>query len=160
MFGRLAVGVVVGSIILAALGNFSSSSGQSAQTPGVSYGGLRDFSEVWLRLDPSRNVILNFELPWAASGKRCSDKKSYSNTLFTGAEYQEAIAIRPDGTFKTTVVDRYRDAGIRYVDTQIVKGTLTDARVSGTIEGKSQRTKPNGRVVRCSFGPLRWSAVD
>ena len=111
-------------------------------------------------MDASRNVILNFELPWAASGKRCSDRKAYSTALYTGAEYQQAISIRPDGRFAKTVVDRYRFEGTRYVETQIVKGTLTDAKVSGTIEGKSVRTKPNGRVVRCTFGPLNWSAVN
>jgi hypothetical protein len=159
---RLAFAVLVGSVGLAAFGGMSSSSGQEAQTPapGVTYGGLRDFEEVWLRLDSSRNVILNLELPWAASGKRCSDKKPYSSTLFTGAEYQEAVAIRADGTFARTVVDRYRFERTRYVETQILKGTLTDARVSGTIAGKVKRTKPNGRVVRCSFGPLTWSAVN
>jgi hypothetical protein len=166
MFGkRLAVGLLVGSLGLAAFGGLSNSSGQLAQTaqteaPGVSYGGVRDFDEVWLRLDASRNVILSFELPWAASGKRCSDKKAYTSTLFTGAEYQQAIAIRRDGTFARTVVDRYRFEGTGYVETQIVKGTLTDAKVSGTIEGKSVRTKSNGRVVRCTFGPLRWSGVN
>jgi hypothetical protein len=159
---RLAFGVLVGSLGLAAFGGLSSSSGQSPETPapGASYGGLRDFEEVWLRLDSSRNVILNLELPWAASGKRCSDKKPYSSTLFTGAEYQEAIAIRKDRTFARTVVDRYRFEGTRYVETQTVKGTLTDARVSGTVAGNVKRTKPNGRVVRCSFGPLTWSAVN
>jgi|SRR5215207_3740980 len=161
MFGkRLALGALVGGFGLAAFGGLSSSSGQEAEAPGVSYGGVRDFAEVWLRLDASRNVILNLELPWAASGKRCSDKKPYSSTLFTGAEYQEAIVIRPDGTFARTVVDRYRLQGTRYVETQTVKGTLTDARVAGTIAGNVKRTKPNGRVVRCSFGPLTWSAVN
>jgi hypothetical protein len=41
-----------------------------------------------------------------------------------------------------------------------VKGTVTAARVTGTIQGNSMRTKVNGQVVRCTFGPLNWSAVD
>jgi hypothetical protein len=158
---RLALGVLVGSLGLAAFGGLSSSSGQQATTPpGVAYGGVRDGAEVWLRLDASRNVILNLELPWAAGGRHCSDKKPYTSKLFTGAEYQEAIVIRPDGTFARTIVDRYRFAGTGYVETQTVKGTLGDARVAGTIAGNTKRTKPNGRVVRCTFGPLNWSAVN
>jgi hypothetical protein len=157
---RLALGVLVGSLGTAAFGGLSSSSGQEAKVPGVSYGGVRDGAEVWLRLDASRNVILNFELPWAASGNRCSDKKPYTSALYTGAEYQEAIVIRRDGTFARTVVDRYRSEGTRYIETQTVKGTLSDARVGGTIAGNVKRTKPNGRVVRCTFGPLNWSAVN
>jgi hypothetical protein len=57
-------------------------------------------------------------------------------------------------------VDRYRDAGTRYLETQTVKATLTDDNVTGTIAGNTKRTKPNGQVVRCTFGPLRSSAVD
>jgi hypothetical protein len=159
---RLAAGVLVGSLGMAVFGGLSNSSAQPAQTqaPGVTYGGLRDFDEVWLRLDESRNVILNLEVPWAASGKRCSDKKPYSSTLFTGAEFQEPVTIRADGTFARTVVDRYRFEGTRFVETQTVKGTLTDAKVTGTIAGNVKRTKRGGRVVRCTFGPLSWNAVN
>jgi hypothetical protein len=122
---------------------------------------VRDGEWVWVRLDSSRQVVLALEVPWAASGKRCSDKRSYTNLLWAGAEFNaQTIVIRSDGTFTKTVVDRYRDDGIRYLETQTVKGKLTDARVTGTIEGKSRRTKPNGQVVRCTFGPLNWSAVD
>jgi hypothetical protein len=94
------------------------------------------------------------------SGKRCSDKRSYTSVFFAGAEYQQTIVIRSDGTFTKTVVDRYRDAGTRYLETQTVKATLTDDNVTGTIAGNTKRTKPNGQVVRCTFGPLRSSAVD
>ena len=163
MFGkRLAVGVLVATFGVAGLGVFSNSYGQSPETaePGVTYGGVRDFEWVWLRLDASRHVVLALEVPWAASGKRCSDKKSYTSVLYAGAEYQQTIAIRSDGTFTKTVVDRYRNAGTRYLETQTVKATLTDERLTGTIAGNAKRTKPNGQVVRCTFGPLRWSAVD
>jgi hypothetical protein len=164
MFGkRLAVGVLVATFGVAGLGVFSNSYGQSSETaePGVTYGGVRDFEWVWLRLDASRHVVLALEVPWAASGRRCSDGRSYANVLWAGAEFNsQTISIRSDGTFKKTVVDRYRDAGTRYVEAQTVKGTLTDDRVTGTIEGNSKRTKPNGKVVRCTFGPLRWTAVD
>jgi hypothetical protein len=107
---------------VAGFGAFSNSYGQSSETaePRITYGGVRDFEWVWLRLDESRHVALALEVPWAASGKRCSD----------------------------------------YLETQTVKATLTDERVTGTIAGKAKRTKPNGQVVRCTFGPLRWSAVD
>ena len=61
---RLALGVLVGGLGLAAVGGFSSSSGQSPETPapGVSYGGLRDFETVWLRVDESRRVVIALEL--------------------------------------------------------------------------------------------------
>jgi hypothetical protein len=160
---RLAVGVLVATVGVAGFGVFSNSYGQSSETaePGVTYGGVRDFEWVWLRLDESRHVVLALVVPWAASGRRCSDKRSYTNVLWAGSEFNsQTISIRSDGTFTKTVVDRYRDAGTRHVDFQIVKGTLTDHSVRGTIEGNSKRTKPNGRVVRCTFGPLRWSAVN
>jgi hypothetical protein len=159
---RLAVGVLVAAFGVAGFGVFSNSYGQSSETgePGVTYGGVRDLEWVWLRLDASRNVVLALQVPWASSGKRCSDKRSYTSVMYAGAEYQETISIRPDGTFTKTVVDRYRDAGTRYLETQTVKATLTDDRVTGTIAGNSKRTKPSGQVVRCTFGPLRWSAVD
>lgn len=163
MFGkRLGLGMLVVTLAVAAFGGLNNSSGQSSETQaaGVTYGGVRDFEWVWLRLDASRHVVLALEVPWAASGRRCSDKRSYTSVLYAGAEFSQTIAIRSDGKFTKTVVDRYRDAGTRYLETQTVKGTLTDDRVTGTIEGNSKRTKPNGQVVRCTFGPLRWSAVD
>jgi hypothetical protein len=163
MFGkRLAVSVLVATFGVAGFGVFSNSYGQSSETaqPGVTYGGVRDSEWVWLRLDESRRVVLALQVPWAVSGKRCSDKRSYTSVFFAGAEYQQTIVIRSDGTFTKTVVDRYRDAGTRYLETQTVKATLTDDNVTGTIAGNTKRTKPNGQVVRCTFGPLRWSAVD
>ncbi len=159
---RLALGVLVGSLGLAAFGGLSSSSGQlpEAPAPGVSYGGMRDFETVWLRVDASRSVVMALELGYAASGRRCSDKKGYSNILYTGAVYSQPFGVRPDGTVAKTIVARYSDEGTRYLETLIVKATVNDARVTGTIEGTSKRTKPNGRVVRCTFGPLNWSAVN
>jgi hypothetical protein len=159
---RLALGVLVGSLGLAAVGGLSSSSGQSPETPapGVSYGGLRDYETVWLRVDESRRVVIALELGYSASGRRCSDKKGYSNILYTGAVYSQPFGVRPDGTVAKTVVVRYSDEGTRYLETLVVKATVKDARVTGTIAGNSKRTKPNGRVVRCTFGPLNWSAVN
>ena len=159
---RLALGVLVGSLGLAAVGGLSSSSGQSPEVPepGVSYGGLRAFETVWLRVDESRRVVIALELGYSASGRRCSDKKGYSNILYTGAVYSQPISVRADGTFARRIVDRYNDEGTSYLETLLVKGTVKDARATGSIEGNSRRTKPNGRVVRCTFGPLNWSAVN
>src|SRR3954468_14629382 len=157
---RLALGVLVGSLGLAAFGGFNSSSGQEAEppAPGVAYGGLRDYETVWLRVDDSREVVIALELGYSASGSRCSDRKGYSNILYTGAVYSQPIAVKSDGTFAKTVIDRYSDQGIRYLDTVLVKGAVKDAQVTGTIQGNSRRTKPNGRIVRCTFGPLNWKA--
>jgi hypothetical protein len=157
---RLPIGLLLTTLVIAGFGSLNSSSGQSPETRGVTYGGVRNMESVWLRLDSSRNVILAMEIPWNASGRRCSDKKGYWSRLYTGAEYSQTIVLDDEGKFARTVVDRYREAGIRYVETQTVKGTVTEARVTGTIEGRVQRTKANGQVVRCTFGPLGWSAVD
>jgi outer membrane lipoprotein SlyB len=157
---RLPIGVLVTALAISGFGTASSSSGQSPETRGVTYGGVRNVEPVWLRLDSSRNVILALEIPWEASGRRCSDKKGYSSALYTGAEYSQTIVVDDEGKFARTVVDRYRDAGTRYVETQTVKGKFNGARVSGTIGGTVKRTKPNGQVVRCTFGPLNWTAVD
>ena len=72
--------------------------------------------------------------------------------------YSQPFGVKPDGTVAKTIVDRYSDEGTRYLETLIVKATVKDARVTGTIEGTSKRTKPNGRVVRCTCGRLDWSA--
>jgi hypothetical protein len=160
---RLAFGALVTLLGVAAFGGFSSSSGQSPETQGagVVYGGVRDFEWVWVRFDASRHVVLALEVPWAASGRRCSDGRGYANVLYAGSEFNaQTISVRPDGTFTKTVVDRYRDAGTRYLETQTVKAKVTDDAVTGTVQGNSKRTKPNGRVVRCSFGPLHWRAVN
>jgi hypothetical protein len=159
---RIALGALVAVLGIAALGGLNTSAGQSPQTraPGVTYGGVRNVESVWVRLDESRHVILAIEVPWDASGSRCSDRRGYSSRVFAGAEYSRAIAIREGGAFARTVVDRYQDRGIRYVETQTLKGTVADAKITGTIEGKVERTKPNGQIVRCTFGPLNWTAFD
>ena len=164
MFGkRLALGALVASLAVAAFGELSNSSGQPAQTedePGLSYGGLRFSESVWVRLDPTRSVIRALELPWAVNGKRCSSGKGYSSTLLTGSEYDQPVSLGRGGTFRKTVVDAYSFDGIRAKETQTVKGTVRPARVEGTIEGKVRLIRPNGQVVRCTFGPQHWSAVD
>jgi hypothetical protein len=157
---RLALGVLVTALGISALGSASNSFGQTSPEPGTTYGGLRFGESVWLRLDETRTVILALELPWAAERRRCSNRKAYSSTLFTGAEYDEPIAIRSGGQFRRTVLDDYRFGGSRYQETQTVKGTLATSQVTGTIEGKVRITQPNGRVVRCTFGPQRWTAID
>ena len=159
---RTGIGLLASILALTVLGGPGTSVGQSPgpDRPGTTYGGVRNFESVWIRLDESRNVILDMEIPWDAAGNRCSNRKGYSSALYTGAEYSHAIVIRPGGAFATTVVDRYRQNGIRFVETQIVKGTLRDSSMSGTIQGKAERTLPGGQVVRCTFGPLNWRAVD
>ena len=85
MFGkRLVLGTVMAVVGVAAFGALNNSSGQSpgSQVAGVTYGGVRDFEWVWVRLDQSRNVVSALEVPWAASGRRCSDKRSYTNVLY------------------------------------------------------------------------------
>jgi hypothetical protein len=163
MFGkRLVVGVSVATLGVAAVGDATNALGQPAQTeePGLVYGGERFGQSSWLRLSSSRTSIAEFELPWAINGKRCSDGVGYYSLLLTGAQWDEFVAVREDGTFRTKVVDDYRHRRNHFVETQIVKGTVSADRVVGTIEGKLRRTRANGQVVRCTFGPQRWVLVN
>jgi hypothetical protein len=48
----------------------------------------------------------------------------------------------------------------RYEETQLVTGTITDRRAAGRIRGRVKYVRPNGRVVRCTFGPQTWNALN
>jgi hypothetical protein len=163
MYGkRLALGASVVALVVAASGALSNSAGQSQQpAPGLTYGGTRALDTVWLRLDPSRDWIAAFELPWEIAPRRCTnDPNGYFSVLYGGFHYHEPIGVSAQGKFAKTVVDRYRDRGIRYEEHQSVTGTITDEAVSGTIRTRTIATKPNGRVARCNSLRQRWRAVN
>lgn len=160
---RLGVGGLVIVLVLGASGALSNSFAQSTpqQAPGLTYGGSRALSDVWLRLHPSRTVIAALEIPWEIAATRCkNDRNGYFSTLYAGFENDYPISVNPQGKFRKTVVDRYRDRGIRYEEHQTVTGTITDKRASGTIRARTIATRPNGRVARCSSRTQTWSAVN
>jgi hypothetical protein len=116
---------------------------------------------VWLRLHASRAVIAAIEIPWEIAAKRCeNDRNGYYSSLYAGFEYQHPIDVGPQGKFSKTLVDRYRDEGIRYEEHQTVTGTIASKRASGTIRARTIATSPNGRVARCSSRTQTWSAVN
>lgn len=160
---RLGVGGLVVALVLGVFGALSNSSGQSTpqQAPGLTYGGTKAFSGVWLRLHPSRSVLAALEIPFEIAATRCqNDRNGYFSTLYAGFENDHAIDVNPQGKFRKSLVDRWRDQGIRYEEHQTVTGTITDKRASGTIRARTITTGPNGRVARCSSRTQTWSAVN
>jgi hypothetical protein len=161
MYGkRLALAALGSAVALAVLGGPSSSIGQSEQSPGRSYGGLKDFETVWLRLDPSRGFISAIEIPWGVDPKRCSDRIWHRSAMYSGLAYSRSIRVSSAGTFRQTVVDRYSDQGTRYEEHQTVAGTITGHVARGSISGRVRIERRSGRAVRCTFGPQRWRAGD
>ncbi len=159
---RLALGVLVGSLGLAAFGGLSSSSGQSQSVSAGCLGwrrqgfrrGLASVGRVAER-DPQFRAPVGCERQAVLGSEGLLDRAVHRRGVPAGNLRTPRREVR-----KNRGRSLQRFEGTRYVETQIVKGTLTDAKVSGTIEGNSVRTKPNGRVVRCTFGPLNWSAVN
>jgi hypothetical protein len=161
MYGkRLALAALAAALLVAALGATSSSAAQSERSPGRGYAGLKDFEPVWLRLDPSRGFISALEIPWGVDPARCTRRIWHRSTLFAGSVYSGAIHLTADGTFRKTVVDRYSDAGSRYVERQTVAGRIDGHVARGSISGRLRIRRPSGQVVRCTFGPQRWRADD
>ena len=154
--------LILAMVVVAGIATFGSSAGAAAQSPaepGVNYAGDPE-ERGWLRLAPSRDSIVILDLGWGAPAHRCSNRKGYSSWLFTGSAFGEPIEITPEGTFRTTVVDRYADRGSRYHERQIVAGTITDESAFGTIRGRVKIVRPSGLVVRCTFGPQNWRLVN
>jgi hypothetical protein len=162
MYGKRMVGVSALGLVLAAFGTASSAVAQAPQEPGagLTYGGLKALDPVWLRLDPSRSGIASLEIPWAIARERCSNRKGYFSTLVAGYEWETPIPLNSRGKFDRKFIDRYRSGGTRYEETQRVTGTITDQRAAGRIRGRVKYVRPNGRVVRCTFGPQTWNAVN
>jgi hypothetical protein len=48
------------------------STGQMQDTPGLTYGGLKDPYPAWLRLAPRRSEVAAMHVEWAVAPKRCS----------------------------------------------------------------------------------------
>jgi hypothetical protein len=157
---RLALAVLVVVLIVAAVGGPSSSTGQTQDPPGTTYGGVKDQDPAWLRLDPARRSIAALHIEWAAAPERCSNRKVYFSTLYAGYEQGSPIPVDERGRFSKVVVNRYPYAGRRYVETQAVSGTIAGHIATGTISGRASVVRPGGQVVRCTFGPQRWRLTD
>jgi hypothetical protein len=157
---RLALVVLAAALLAAAAGGASNSTGQTQDPPGLTYGGLKDQYAAWLRLADGRRAIAAMQVDWAVAPSRCSNRKTYSSTMYAGLEEFEPTTVSRAGKFRKTVVDRYTDQGSRYEETQAVQGTITGPVATGSISGRVKIVRPNGQVVRCNFGPQRWRLVD
>ena len=163
MYGkRLALGALVVALVVGVSGALSNSAGQSQQPVlGVAYGGTKSVDAVWLRLDSSRLSIAAAEIPFEIAQGRCkNDPNGYFGVAYVGYHFQEPARVSPEGTFRTTVNNRYRNAGIVYEEHATVTGTVTAERASGTIRAQTIATRPNGRVARCSSLAKLWSAIN
>ena len=154
------VAVLVVASIVVAVGGPSSSTGQMQDPPGVTYGGVKDQDPAWLRLDPGRRSIAAIHIEWAAAPERCSNRKVYFSTLYAGYEQGFPIAVDERGRFSKVVVSRYPWQGGRYVERQVVSGTIAGQVATGTKSGPARGVRPTGRVIRCTFGPQRWRLTD
>jgi hypothetical protein len=157
---RFALIAVAAALVAVAASGPSDSTGQTQDPPGLTYGGLKDRYGAWLRLAPGRLAIASLQMEWAVAPERCSNRRTYSSTLYAGFEEFSPITVTEAGRFKRTVVDRYRDEGIRYEEHQTVQGTISGHVATGSIRGRVRFVRPDGRVVRCNFGPQLWRLVD
>jgi hypothetical protein len=157
---RLALVALGAALIAAAAVGPSGSTSQTQDPPGLTYGGLKDRYAAWLRLAPGRDSIAALQIDWAVAPERCSNRKTYSSTLYAGFEEFEATRVSDAGKFARTVVDEYTEEGSRYEERQIVNGTITGDVARGSIRGRVKIVRPNGQVVRCNFGPQTWRLVD
>jgi hypothetical protein len=151
---------VVAGVVVAMTAGLSSSTGQTPDAPGLTYGGQKDDYAAWLRLVPGREAIAALQMDWAIAPERCSNRRVYSSILYAGSEEFELIRVSQAGKFKKTVVDRYREEGSRFEETQTVQGTISGDVATGSISGRVRIVRPNGQVVRCNFGPQGWRLVD
>ena len=157
---RLALVALAVALVVGAAGVPTSSTGQTQDPPGLTYGGLKDTYGAWLRLTPGRESIAALQMDWAVAPERCSNRKTYSSVLYAGIEEFEPIRVSAAGRFAKTVVDRYTAEGSRYEERQVVNGTIAGDVARGSIRGRVKIVRPNGRVVRCNFGPQTWRLVD
>lgn len=56
---------------------------------------------------------------WEIAPGRCTnDPNGYFSVLYAGFQYYQPIDVSPQGKFSKTVVDKYRNRGIRFDDTK------------------------------------------
>jgi hypothetical protein len=136
------------------------SSGQSEPTPGLTYGGLKDNYAAWLRLDPGRRSIASVQIDWAIAPRRCSHRRSFSDTMYAGYEEGQPVSIGEDGTFRKTVTDRIRNGPVLIEETQTVTGKVDGFTAAGSITAKVRMVRPGGGLVRCASTAQKWRLVD
>lgn len=157
---RLILAAVMAALGLAVIGGLSNSTGQTADQPGLTYGGLKDQYPAWLRLAPGRSEVAALHIEWAVAPKRCSNHRGYESVLYAGFENFARVSVTADGRFNKTVVDKYRDQGSRYEEHMTVSGTIGNEAATGLIRGTVSIKKRTGRVVRCTFGPQSFRLLD
>ena len=157
---RLVLVALAAAVIAAIAGGASSSTGQTQDSPGLTYGGAKDRYAAWLRLAPGGRAIAAMQMDWAVAPGRCSNGKTYSSVLYAGYEEFSPINVSAAGRFKRTIVDHYNNEAGRHEERQAIEGTITGGVATGSISGRVRIEKPNGKVVRCNFGPQRWRLED
>ena len=65
----------------------------------------------------------------------------------------------PNGPSASSLKDGFEE-GTRYEENETVTGTIANDVATGSISGRVRIVKRNGKVVRCNFGPQRWTLVD
>ena len=155
--------LALGALAVCAIALLGGPAGTSAQPqPGVSgsvYGGTKGEDTAWLWVDPTGSIIA-LEIPYAISRSRCTNRQGYFSYVLTGAFYFEPVRLRPDRSFRTLVVDRYREGSRRLVERVTVAGRIADDRAVGTVSGSVRIARPNRPVARCTFGPQRWTLFN
>jgi hypothetical protein len=157
----LTLAALAAAVAVALAGSTSTSIGQSpVPAAGLAYAGKKGFDPLWVRVHATRRLIEALEISVPVSRERCSNRKGYFTSFYGGTDNLETIVIGSDGEFADTITDRYRDAGSRYEEIAKLTGKVDDERVSLTIRGTIRVVRPNGLVVRCTFGPQRWTAFN
>ena len=159
---RLALGALVAVLGVAAVGGFSSSSGQSTPGPGITYGGAKgpDGNHAWLRLDSSRRLVAAVDMPYSAPSARCSNHKRFVSYLSEGLEWDTPMLVDIDGSFSRRFRFGYPSQGRRFEERLTLKGTVTDDRAEVSLEGTVRISGGRKPTANCRIGPQRWTLLD
>jgi hypothetical protein len=159
---RLALGALVTVLGVAAVGSFSSSSGQSTPAPGITYGGAKgpDGNHAWLRLDSSRRLIAAVDMPYSAPSARCSNRRRFVSYLSEGLEWDTPMLVALDGSFSRRFRFSYRNEGRRFEERLTLKGTITDDRAEVSLEGTVKISGGRKPTANCRLGPQRWTLLN
>jgi hypothetical protein len=154
---RLALAMLMVASIVAAVGGPSSSTGQTQDLPGVTYGGVKDQDPAWLRLDPGRRSIAALHIESAAAPERGSHRKAYASTLCAGYEWDTPIPVDGRGRFNKVIVNRYSYAGRR---TSRGRSSAEPSRATSCRAPSAGGRRRRGQAVKSCAAPSGRSAGD